>query len=207
MLSFLRCHWLLGHYTLAQPHACHSSTDHISCPLNPKLYSYTQDAFRKTVLTRMSGLKKGDHYCARVHQHHHVQVCVYTFLFIFKHHTVHTVGFFLLFAYAITSVFLFMYCVHSSCIVFILCVIVCVCELLSAFQPHLNPSILQLETDEGAQGKSSRHVSLLYLHSLAVFVSYISSNERKIKKINNTLFVSFSYPCSFAGSCVCPPSG
>lgn len=88
------------------------------------------------------------------------------------------------------------HCVHSACMQRVrLCVCVCACyetlELLSAFRPHLNPSILQLEADEGAQGKSSPHVSLLYLHSLAVFVSYISSNERKIKKINNTLCVSF----------------
>lgn len=64
-------------------------------------------------------------------------------------------------------------------------------ELLSAFLLHLNPSILQLVAVEGAQGKSSLHVSLLYLHSLAVFVSYVSSNEGKIKQIHNSLFVSF----------------
>lgn len=64
-------------------------------------------------------------------------------------------------------------------------------ERLSAFQPHLNPSILQLEAIEGASGKSSLHVSQLYLHYLAVFVSYISGIERKIKKIKNALFVSF----------------
>ena len=64
------------------------------------------------------------------------------------------------------------------------CIFVCVCvcvrktlERLSAFQPHLNPSILQLEANEGASGKSSPHVSQLYLHALAVFVSYISGKD------------------------------
>lgn len=38
MLSVLCCHWLLSHEMLAQPHACHSSADHISWPLNPELY-------------------------------------------------------------------------------------------------------------------------------------------------------------------------
>lgn len=61
----------------------------------------------------------------------------------------------------------------------------------SAFLLHLNPSILQLVAVKGAQGKSSLHVSLLYLHFPAVFVSYVSSDEGKIKKINNSLFVSF----------------
>ena len=61
-------------------------------------------------------------------------------------------------------------------------------ECISASFKSVNISI---RSRQGAQGEGSRHVSLLYLHSLAVFVSYISSNERKIKKINNTLFVPF----------------
>ncbi len=92
---------------------------------------------------------------------------------------------------------------HMQCVLLSVCVCVCVCvwlyyetlELLSAFQPHLNLSILQLKADEGAQGKSSPHDSPLYLHSLAVFVSYISSDERKIKKINNSLFVFILHTC------------
>lgn len=124
---------------LPQPHACHSSTDRISCPLNPKLYSYTQDAFCKSVLTRMSGLKKGDHYCARIHQHHHVHcsvcvcLCTITHFCTFLSIKSDTVG---VFYFLNVCFYLYM---HSWCIVFILlacsvcdCVCVCVCLLRDA---------------------------------------------------------------------------
>lgn len=74
-------------------------------------------------------------------------------------------------------------------------------EVLRAFRLHLNTSIPQLEAEEGAQGKSSPHVCLLYLHSLAVFVSYISSNERKIEKIN--IHNLFHFICLFMSWQLC----
>lgn len=48
----------------------------------------------------------------------------------------------------------------------------------------LNTSVPQVEADEGAQGKSSPQVSLLYMHSVAVFDPYITSNKKKNGRIN-----------------------
>ena len=135
-----------------------------------------------------------------------VYVCVQSHNTVHYHFIIHSAGICLF----LCVYLLIEHYVHSACMLHVrvcvqvcvqvyICVCVCVCvwktlKRLSSFQPHLNPSILQLEAIEGASGKSSLHVSQLCFLHFRHWEKNLKDKELVICFILN--------PCSFASHCV-----
>lgn len=186
--SCVCCYWLLSLYMLDQTPACHSSTDHISCSLNPKLCTHTsQDAFCKSVLTHVIGLKKADHSWPL---HNHVNcVCVYECVDNFTLSSFLYIQYVIMYIVAILnwtfyplclgSYDHFNVCIHAWCILHT-CVIVhtaCVCYKTLALE-HISASLKSINTSIRSQQRNKLHLLLLSHSLFSLFLTFTAIRDR-----------------------------